>query len=261
MCASRGARRIIAGFRVSMKGNNASRSVRHLPGGPHAPGDRVLGTEAAGEGRVRGDGPGGADLLRPAGLQLPARARGRARPAEKFLREFEMFDYVVVPSALRRHDPPALWRPAARRPGTERPLRAPARARLRTDRLPRQRGRPGDPRLGFRRTHHLSRFLLGLRELGVKAQPRALLAAAGRAAHRDEGLRSLLRFRRYLLGQVRQYLDRHRRREVRQYPGQRRRRRGAGRSRLHPQYRRPPAPYRRRTHARAAHRPVLAGDA
>ena len=61
--------------------------------------------------------------------------------AEKTLREFEQFDYVVVPSGvMRRHDPRALWRPVRRRSRTDEPLRAFARQGVRADRFPRQCG-------------------------------------------------------------------------------------------------------------------------
>jgi Fe-S oxidoreductase len=89
------------------KGSDANRTVRHLSGGPHAPeiGFSVL------------------KLLESAGYEVmvpeaqtccgqPAYNSGERAVsrdlAEKFLREFEMFDYVVVPSGscggmIRQH--------------------------------------------------------------------------------------------------------------------------------------------------------------
>ncbi len=56
----------------------------------------------------------------------------------------------------------------------------------------------------------------GLRELGVKAQPRALLASVeGLTPDRDGGPRDLLRLRRHLLREVSRHLDAHGVRQVR----------------------------------------------
>jgi len=68
----------------------------------------------------------------------------------------------------------------------------------------------------------------GLRELGVKTQPRELLAQAGVPGHRNEGLRTLLRFRRHVRDQVRRHLHGDRRREVREHRRERYRCGGAG---------------------------------
>ncbi len=85
-----------------------------------------------------------------------------ARPRPKTLREFEMFDYVVIPSGscggmVRAH----YQRPVARRPRTPRPLRAPARARVYelTDFLANV-AKIADRRLGVFRARDLSRLLL-----------------------------------------------------------------------------------------------------
>ncbi len=101
--------------------------------------------------------------------------------AEKTLREFESFDYVAVPSGscggmIRAHygdlfrDDPQLMSA----------LRAHAAARVRTDGFAGQRRQVAVAARRVRWCRHVSRFLLaGLRELGVKAQPRELLAQAG----------------------------------------------------------------------------------
>ncbi len=65
-------------------------------------------------------------------------------------------------------------------------------------------------------------------------------------------MRAVLRFRRHVLGQVRRDLGGHRRPQVPQRRGDRRRCRRARRPRLHAQHRRPAAPPRRREHAGAA---------
>jgi L-lactate dehydrogenase complex protein LldE len=57
-----------------------------------------FGAEAARERRLHGRGAGDADLLRPARLQLRRQRRRRGRWPRRCSREFEGFDYVVVPS-------------------------------------------------------------------------------------------------------------------------------------------------------------------
>jgi L-lactate dehydrogenase complex protein LldE len=139
------------------------------------PGDRVLGAEAAGIGRLRGHGARGADLLRTACLQL-RRARVSRDLAEKFLREFEMFDYVVVPSGscggmIRQHyqdllrDDPELHGRYERLRERVFELTDFLVNVAKIDRF--------DSTFAGHVTYHDS--CSGLRELGVKQQPRELL--------------------------------------------------------------------------------------
>jgi hypothetical protein len=64
----------------------------------------------------------------------------------------------------------------------------------------------------------------GLRELGIKAQPRRLLGAVeGLSLEAAGGRRNMLRLRRHLLRQISRHLQRHCRGESRRDRGERRR--------------------------------------
>ena len=138
--------------------------------------------------------------------------------ARKVVDEFEGCDYLVAPSGscsgmIKTHyadlfaDDPAMLERA-------RPL---ARQDLRAHRFPGQRaeGRQGARATSPARiTYH--DCCAGLREMGVKAQPRALLARRRRAStlRGDGRVRDLLRIRRHVLDQVRRDLGAPRRQQV-----------------------------------------------
>ncbi len=94
----------------------------------------------------------------------------------------------------------------------------------------------------------------GLRELGVKMQPRYLLQMAGAGIAEMAGLREMLRLRRHLLGEARRDFHAHGREQVRQHPRQRCGRHCRRRPRLPAQHRRAPSPHRRYRHSRFAFR-------
>ena len=70
--------------------------------------------EAARASGLHGRGAGGADLLRPAGLQFRRQRRRALAIARQVVAAFEGFDYVVAPSgSCARHDQDALSRAAS----------------------------------------------------------------------------------------------------------------------------------------------------
>jgi Fe-S oxidoreductase len=149
-----------------------------------------------------------ADLLRPAGLQFRRPADARAL-AERTISAFEGYDYVVAPSGscagmLRRIIPSCS-------PATE--LESPRVPAIRcektyelvsflTDVMKRH---SVAARFAGTVTYHDS--CAGLRELGVKAQPRKLLRSVEGLELVENGrCRRVLRLRRHLLRQVSRHL-------------------------------------------------------
>ena len=122
--------------------------------------------------------PPDADVLRPAGLQLRRPRRCASRSRARSIDEFEGCDYLVAPSGscsgmIRTHYPDLF----ADDPAMLARVQALAGAHVRAHRLPRQRAEarracPG----GSRARSRITTRCAGLREMGVKAQPRALLA-------------------------------------------------------------------------------------
>ncbi len=206
---------------------------------------------------------GGADVYVPPGQTCcgqPAYNSGdRADTialARKVVAEFEGCDYLVAPSGscsgmIRTHypelfadDPAMLVRVQA----------LAARTHELTDFLVnvlKVAGVPGE--FHGKVTYH--DCCAGLREMGVKTQPRALLGKVRRRrADRDGRVRDVLRLRRHVLDQVRRDLRAARRQQVPARAELRRRRRRAGRPGLHAQHRRPAAAARRHEDEGAAHR-------
>ena len=157
---------------------------------------------------------------RPAAASPPSTAATRRPPPASPGRSIEAFEPLRLCRGaiglLRRDDPAALSRrrsPAIRAWGT----RAEAfggedlRDHELPGRCPRLPARKG-ARFAATATYHDS--CAGLRELGVLAQPRQLLAAVDRARDAQaRGQRRLLRLRRHLLRQIPGHLQRHRRGE------------------------------------------------
>ena len=167
--------------------------------------------------------------------------------ARKVLRELKDCDYVVVPSGscggmIKAHYPELLSEFAELRAEVEWLV---ARTWELTDFLVnvlKLERVPGS----FHGTVTYHDSCSGLREMGVKAQPRALLVRGIRARPEgDDHSRAVLWLRRHLRGEVRRHLRAHRRPEVPGHRRHRRRRRGAGRPRLHAQHRGAAAPARR----------------
>jgi hypothetical protein len=205
---------------------------------------------------------GGAEVVVPPGQTCcgqPAynsgdRADAKALAA-KVVAEFEGCDYVVAPSGscsgmIRTHygdlldDDPAL---AARAQALA------ARTFELTDFLVnvlKLESVPG--RFEGTVTYHDS--CAGLREMGVKAQPRALLAKVPGLARGDGRARDLLWLRRHLLDQVRRDLGAARGQQVPAHRQQRREDRRAGRHGLPDEHGGPDAPARRRVDAVPARR-------
>src|SRR5258705_349932 len=166
--------------------------------------------------------------------------------AEKLIAEFEDCRYVVVPSGsctgmIRTHfaevfeDEPAML---------AKTRRLAARTYELTEFLTKMAKRaPGPASFNGTVTYHDS--CSGLREIGVKAQPRQLLAkVAGTQARRDGRVRSLLRVRRHLFHQVRGDLLRDGGEEMRKHRGERRAGGRARRPGLHAEHRGAAAPAR-----------------
>ena len=153
--------------------------------------------------------------------------------ARKVVDEFEGCDYLVAPSGscsgmIRTHypelfadDPPMLARVQALAARTYELTDFLANV-LKLERVPGQ----------FAGTITYHDCCAGLREMGVKAQPRALLAKVPGVELRGDGrVRDVLRLRRHVLDQVRRDLLAARRQQVPARRELRRRRRGAGRPR------------------------------
>ena len=137
--------------------------------------------------------------------------------ARGLLDAFGGYDYVVVPSGscggMLKHHLPHLVR---RRPEPARraPRRSPPNVRARE--LPHRRPRPRPRRRAPIRgivTYHDS--CSGLRELGIKEQPRRLLARSPASAQGNGRARGLLRLRRHVLRQISRNLGAHGRRQDR----------------------------------------------
>ena len=106
-----------------------------------------------------------------------------------------------------------------------------------------RRWRPERVALAATATYHDS--CSGLRELGVKAQPRQAARGSGRARARRDGRRGdLLRLRRHVLRQVPRDLERHRLGKDRRHRRHRRGPAAGRRSRLPDEHGRPAAPRR-----------------
>ena len=158
----------------------ARRPVRHLPRRPVPAVGRLCRGQAARGRRLRRRGAGGADLLRPARLQLRRQGRRRSELARQTIAAFEGYDYVVAPSGscagmLKPHYPELLADdPAGRRAPRRSPPRCTSSSRFLVD----VRGVTAvDAR--FDGTRHLSRQLLG------PARARRPRAAAPAAAARS----------------------------------------------------------------------------
>ena len=119
--------------------HDACRPFRHLPGRHDAAVGRLRRDQAAGGRRRRGGRPGGADLLRAAGVQLrrPRRRHGAGRQGHCRVRGLRLPRRAV--GLVQRHDPHALRRPPRRRSRARRARAGAGREDLRADRLPRQR--------------------------------------------------------------------------------------------------------------------------
>ncbi len=212
---------------------------------------------AARSGRRRGLRAAHADLLRPAGVQLgrPRGRQGARGEGRRRVRGLRLPGRAV--RFVQRHDPHALRRSVRRRSrrwrsGSRRSPRRRASSRTSSSTNLKLEHVPG--RFDGTVTYHDS--CAGLREMGVKTQPRALLAKVPRPhARRDGRVRDLLRLRRHVLDQVRRDLGAARRQQVRAHRGERRRRGRAGRSRLHAEHRGPAAPARRRRRPRCCTSP------
>ena len=195
------------------------RPVRHLPGRPVPADGRLCRGQAAGGRRLHGRGAGGADLLRPAGLQF-RRPRATPRPSPRqVIAAFE-------PLRLRRRAVGLLRRHAARctipdcspttRHGQARASASPAKV-LRAGQLPRRRARHDRGRR--RASTARSPITIPARACASSASATAAPAArVGRRAeaHRAAGRRGLLRLRRHVLRQISGHLQRHRREEDRE---------------------------------------------
>src|SRR5256885_9789034 len=89
---------------------HARRAVRNLPRGSHAAFDRICRAQAPGERRIRGDGAGGADLLRAARLELrrPGVRTVARREADRRVRRLPLRGRAF--RLVRRDDPRAFPR-------------------------------------------------------------------------------------------------------------------------------------------------------
>ena len=195
----------------------------------------------------------------------PAIARMRSALAAKLVAEFEDCDYLVAPSGscsgmIRTHyadlfaDDPAMTGARRRRSPRKRassPISSSTMLKL--DRVP---GR-------FDGSGHLSRQLRRAcaRWASRRSRARCSRKVPGLALDEMAGVRNVLRLRRHVRDQVRRNLDAARRQQVRAHRGERRRRRRAGRPRLHAEHRGPAAPARRRQDAGAARRRSARGRA
>ena len=144
---------------------------------------------------------------------IPATAPTRAAIAAQVIAAFEPFDYVVVPSGscagmIKTHYPELFaddpdWQPRAEALARARPT---SWSSFLVDVL--RRRRASTARFDGTVTYHDS--CSGLRELGVKRQPRQLLASVeGLTLTEMARRRGLLRLRRHLLRQVSRDLRRH----------------------------------------------------
>ncbi len=222
----------------------------------------IGGAQAARGRRLRGRRAANADLLRPARLEFGRPRLGARARAQKVIAEFEACEYVVAPSgSCAGMITYALPGPVSRRARRARARRASGREHLRADRLPGQRRAARAIPANFDGTVTYHDSCSGLRELGVKRQPRALLAkVAGLKLEGDEGSRDLLRLRRHVLGQVRRDLARLADNKCEHVA---RERRGGGRARrsgLHAQHRGPAAPHAATRDAGAARRRSAGGN-
>ena len=160
---------------------SARRAVRHLSGRPVPSFGRIRDRQAAARRRLRGRGAGGADLLRPAGMEFRRQGdREGDRPAgDRGVRGLRLRGGAF--GVLRGDDRQGLSADAGRRSGLGRTGASAGGADVRDHQLPRRRAQGGARGAGGAGGGHLSRQLL------EPARPRGRGAAAQAARAASTG--------------------------------------------------------------------------